>query len=179
MQGLSFPRRMGVRFSPEFREKYKVTGLLSEWTAYSDKGFENELGPLFKHSEIISREGWAKYFFDGKFDKRVNYIKCEIKDPSTRALVKTFYFKFTKGYRTSLDGQTYAKEPVTGEKICQDGVLEELQKTSDGKFVAKDSVMKVKRMTKFYNDDSTLYDVQVPVFEQLMVKYTEKPKMVN
>ena len=178
MQGLSFPRRIGVRFSPEYRNKYKVTGLQSEWSAYSDPEFKNDLGKLFKHSELVTREGWARYYFDGKFENRVNYIKCILRDPVDGSVVHTFYFKFTKGFRTSLDGMSYQKEPVTGEKIAHNGVLEELILQDDGTFKPGMSEMTVDRMTKFYNDDDTMEQVQLPVFEQVMVKYSEKPKAI-
>ena len=176
MRGLAFPRRMGVRFNPEFRIKYKVTGLQAEWSAYSDPDFKNELGKEFKHSELVSREGWARYYFDGKFENRVNYLKCVLRDPVDNSVVRTFYFRFTKGFRTSLDGMTYQKEPVTGEKIAHNGLLEELLLQEDGTYKDGISSMTVERMTKFYNDDDTMEEVEIPIFEQVTVKYSEKAK---
>lgn len=177
--GLSFPRRIGVRFSPEYQDRYKTIGLQAVWTAYRDAQFSEKYeGKDFTHSELISREGWARYFFDGKFDKRKNYLKLELIDPSTKSLVKTFYFLLTLGYKTTLDGKNYVKDPVLGDKIVHNGVLEELQKTEDGKFVVKESYIKIKRDDGFYKEVSTSEHAMVPVISQTLVRYSEKPKMV-
>lgn len=179
MKGMSFPRRFGIRFSSEYREKYKVRGLLAKWSAYDDPNFENNLGKDFYHEEIISREGWAKYLFDGKFENRINYVKCDLVDTKSNLIVKSFYFKYTMGYMKSLDGFIYKKEPISNEKIRRDGILEEMQydKTKK-KFILRDTFITVKKMQNFYKDDSTITDVKVPAIEQYLCKYNEKPKMV-
>jgi hypothetical protein len=169
---------MGVRFSAEYQEKYNTKGLLAVWTAYRDKDFTDMYeGKDFIHQELVTREGWARYYFDGKFENKKTYIKLELKDATTKSLIKTFYFLFTLGYKTTLDGKSYVKDPILNEKIVLNGVLEELV-YSDGKYEKKESVIMVKRNVGFYRDSAEFEDVRVPVISQTMVRYSEKPKMV-
>ena len=177
--GLSFPRRIGIRFSPEYREKYKTIGLQAIWTAYRDKNFTDKYeGKDFTHSELVSREGWARFFFDGKFENKKTYLKLELRDPATKTLVKTLYFLFTLGYKTTLDGKSYVKDPILGEKIVHNGVLEELVKDDNGNFTVSESIIKVKRNAEFYKEHSKSEIIDVPVISQTFVRYSEKPKMV-
>ena len=77
---------------------------------------------------MITLTGWARCYFKGVLPNDVSYLKLEIRNPSTGLLVKTFYFRFTKMYKTSLDGRTYLKDPILDEKIVKDGLLEEMVK---------------------------------------------------
>lgn len=126
-KSLSFPRRMGVRFSPEFLERFKLVGMESVWSSYEDMAFQKELDPkLFGHTQIIDRQGWARYFFDGKYTKRKNYVKLQIRNPRSGLLIKTFYFEIELSYKTDLSGRRYIKDPVLGTKMIRDGVMREL-----------------------------------------------------
>lgn len=125
--GLSFPRRMGVRFSPNFLKRDSLMGAQAVWSAYADKMFTEDLGKDFYHEDVVGREGWARYYFEGKFPERVAYLKLELKNAQSQMLIRTFYFKFTKDYQTSLNGRYYVTDPITGEKIFRNGILVELR----------------------------------------------------
>ena len=96
------------------------------WDAFADENYTENLGKDFEHQDIVSLDYWARYFFKGIFPNDTSYLRLRIINPSTDRLVKSFYFKFTKSYSMSLDGQFYIKDPVLGDKIVRDGVMEEL-----------------------------------------------------
>jgi hypothetical protein len=178
---LSFPRRMGVRFHSDYASKYHFVGLQAVWNAYEDIGFEKCLGKDFYHEDMVSREGWARYYFDGKFKNEKAYIKLEIKNPSTGILVRTFYFEFVKSYQTSLDGRVYMKDPVLDEKIVRNGILTELRKfrKKDGTIVFRKAktTFKQKKLLDINNKDS-MTDVNTNAIIGTMCRYAEKPKIV-
>lgn len=178
-KGLSFPRRVGVRFASEYLEKYKLVGLQSVWSAYEDPTFEKPLDEkLFGHTQMIDREGWARYFFDGKFKKRKSYIKLQIKNPKTDLLVKTFYFELELTFKTDLSGRRYVKDPVLNKKIMRDGVLRELRfNKKKNKFEYRDTAVK-RRYYDLLDEDRKQQIVEIPAFSQKTVKYTERPKAI-
>lgn len=178
-KGLSFPRRIGVRFASEYLEKYKLVGLQSVWSAYEDPSFEKQLdNKEFGHNQTIDREGWARYFFDGKFKKRKSYIKLEIKNPKTGLLVKTFYFELELTFKTDLSGRRYVKDPVLNKKIVKDGALRELRfNKKKNKFDYRDTVVK-RRYHDLLDGDMSQQIVEIPAFSQKTVKYTERPKAI-
>lgn len=190
LASLSFPRRIGVRFHPNFAQKYHLVGHQVRWSAYADKNFTEDLGKDFYHDDIITQQGyWAKYLFKGIFPNQVSYIKLEVVNSNTGNLMNSFYFKFTKGYRTNLSGRTYMTEPVTGKKIIQNGILEELvPNTQKGGFVPgsqtfKDKGLNVNNMTEeeIYNSDELEFepiDVNRNILTGDKVAYTEQPKAV-
>lgn len=181
LAGLSFPRRMGVRFHPSYMKQRHYIGLRCTWEAFEDSDFTKNLGEKFKHSDIISREGWARYFFDGIFENDKSYIRLKLTNASTDALVHEYFFEFIKGYQTSLDGRTYVKEPILDNKIAKNGVLYELikEKDKDGKikWVKRPTVFKRKHLVKdeqHYKID----DEYTPAITQSYVRYCEKPKFI-
>lgn len=179
--GLSFPRRFGVRFNSNYMKTYHFLGQQAVWSAYDDPDFKNDLGKSFAHEDIISREGWARYYFDGKFKNDVGYVKLEVKNPSSGALIRTFYFEFRKSYQTSLDGRVYMKDPILEEKIIKNGILTEMRKfrKKDGTIVFRKAkttftekkILDFKRKNEFTN-------VKTNAIISMMARYTEKPKMV-
>ena len=177
--GLSFPRRLGVRFSPEYLERHRYVGLESVWSAYEDINFEKELDPKkFGHTQIIDRDGWARSFFDGKFKKRKNYIKLQIRNPKANLLVKTFYFELELTYKTDLSGRRYVRDPILGKKIIRDGVLRELQyNRRTGEFVYGDTIIK-KAQKDILDPEMKESIVDIPAISQHIVRYTERPKMI-
>lgn len=205
-QGLSFPRRIGVRFSPEYLARYRMVGNQAIWSAYEDSGYERRLlndgavelsdgtvldkhgKPLpegakkpksdsFEHSQLIDTTGWARYFFDGKFKKRKAYLKLEIRNPETQLLIKTFYFELELMYKTSLNGKSYVKDPVLNTKIVKDGVLREMHRRKDGKFGYRQSMVN-KKYRDILSSDEDLKLIKVPAFSQTTVNYSERPKAV-
>lgn len=131
--GFSFPRRFGVRFDQNYVRKYSLVGQQVKWDCFADPDFEQKLEGDFEHEDTVSREGWARAFFDGKFPKDVAYLRLRIFNSSSSTLIKTFYFRFTKSYKTNLSGRVYVKDPILGEKIVQDGLLVEMVRTEAGK----------------------------------------------
>lgn len=177
---LSFPRRLGVRFSHEYLEKNKIIGNLCVWTAYEDINFTKKLDDdMFRHEQPIDLSGWARYYFDGKFSKMKAYLKLEILSSKTNLLLKTFYFELKLMYKISSDGMTYEREHLTDKKIIKDGTLKEIQKleTSNG-FIYKygSSLIKKKKKNILKNAEEEIIDVRV--FSQKSVNYTEKAKAI-
>ncbi len=182
LAGLSFPRRIGVRFHSDFVKKNHYIGLRCKWDAFSDKNFEHSLGKLFEHSDIVSREGWARYFFEGKFETEKAYIRLRLVNASTDVLVHTYYFEFHKGYQTSLDGRTYTKDPILGTKIAKNGVIYELL-PKNGKYKVGSTTFRRKRLVSVNEPDKQMskYEVadeHIPAITQSYVRYAEKPKMI-
>lgn len=175
--GLSFPRRGGIRFNLEFVKKLHLMAMQVKWSCYHDSQFTEPMDKTFEHTDMIKDDGWAKFYFEGIFPKDVAYIKCEIRNPQTQVLIKVFYFKFTKGYKTSLDGARYIKDPVLGTKIVSNGVLTEMVENKKGKFVDGISTFTQKKIVDFVHEPIP-EKVQTPIITQSLVRYSEKPKMV-
>ena len=182
LAGYSFPRRFGVRFHPDYITRNHYVGLQCKWDAFEDKEFKKPLDPkLFEHKDIVSREGWARYYFDGKFEKNIAYVRLRLMNASTGVLVHTYYFEFRKDYQTSLDGKTYIKDPILGEKIAKNGSIAELVQQPDGKFKAGSTTFTRKHLEPIEDSSRTvnykLVDETVPCITQSYVRYAEKPKM--
>lgn len=196
LAGLSFPRRMGVRFHNDFFKKNHYVGLQCRWDSFEDKFFTKSLGKDFEHSDIISREGWARYYFDGKYKNDIAYVRLRLYNPTTNMRVATYYFEYHKGYQTSLDGRSYVKDPILGTKIGKDGVLFELLPVKKKSKRTGEMVTIYRRGdTKFNIDHAavefevndydlksdyyyTIHKEQTPAITQKYVKYNEKPKAV-
>lgn len=181
LAGLSFPRRVGVRFTTGYLERYRLVGLQAKWQAFSDPDFEDSMGEDYYHEDMVGREGWARYYFKGIFPTDEAYLRLQIVNPSSHMLVKSFYFHFTKSYQTSLDGRTYVKDPILDEKIVKNGIIEELIR-----YKKKDGSIGYRRGHVTYpdvrmKDIDTMprkEKVKANAIVQTMVRYAEKPKMV-
>lgn len=154
----------------------------AKWSSYEDKDFKKNLGKDFYHEDLISREGWAKYYFKGKYERDAAYVKLEIVNPQTRMLIRTLYFQFRKSYQTSLDARYYITDPVLGDKIVKNGVLIELKqfKKKDGAIVYRKAKTTFKQL-KIKDVMSALprkEQVQTSAIIRTMVRYSEKPKIV-
>lgn len=183
--GLSFPRRIGVRFSQDFLKRDHLIGKQAVWSAYEDSMFTKNLGKDFEHSDIVSREGWARYYFKGIFPNDIAYLKLELVNPSTKLLIRTYYFEFRKSYQLSLNGRHYVTEKVTGKKIVKNGILREMMPKREGD-------MRDGQILSFAPGSSTFpHDRLIPegagwtkragksrTIIQTMVRYSEAPKAV-
>lgn len=181
--GFSFPRRMGVRFHPDFVKRYHLMGMQARWSAYEDKEFTQKLGKEFCHEDMVSREGWAMYYFDGKFKREVAYILLEIVNPQSGNLIKTMYFEFRKSYKTSFDSKSYVTDPVLGCKIVQNGTLVELKKyrkkdDPDGKVVFRKGSTQFTRdmVLDVFDDNPKKSKVNVDAIIRTQVRYSERAK---
>lgn len=183
-----------------------MIGTQAVWSAYEDKSFTRRLlndgyvevdgkiydkdGTLcegkkvksdqFEHSQLIDRTGWARYFFDGKFNTkndRKAYVKLEIRNPETELLIRTFYFELELTYKTNLNGRSYVEDPLLHTKIIKDGILRELSKQSSDKYIFKQTMVD-RKYRNITSDDTNEKVIPVPAFSQTMVRYTERPKMV-
>ncbi len=194
LEGISFPRRMGVRFHPEFIRHYNLQGVQARWMAYRDRDFTTPLDDpetpvkdkVFYHEDLVTREGWARYYFKGIFETDIAYIKLELINPKTGLLIKTFYFEFRKSYQTSLDGRHYQKDPVLDEKIVRDGFLTELvkktRKTKSGKMITRYEPGTVKfKSVKLTNLEKDVPDKIVRKLSAITTRtarYSEHPKAI-
>lgn len=186
LAGMSFPRRLGVRFNSDFVKQYHLTGLQAKWQAFDDPEFKNAYDKDFYHEDLITREGWAKYYFKGKFPNEKAYIRLQIFNPQSGMLVRSFYFMFQKQYQTSLDGRYYVSDPILDEKIVKNGILTELKpvkvKKKDGTFVIKYKPGKVtfvqKKIKDILSDNKSQQNVKTRAIIRTMARYSEKPKIV-
>lgn len=205
-EGLSFPRRLGVRFSPEYMARHRMIGTQAIWSAYEDPNFTRKLlngnavlcedGSVvdkkgnpwdpkkkkpkaddFEHSQLIDDSGWARYYFDGKFRKKKSYVKLEIRNPQTQLLIKTFYFELELTFKTTLNGRSYVKDPVLGKKIIKDGVLREMCKKKDGTYGFRQTMI-ARTYRDILSEDQASKKVNVPAFSTLSVNYSERAKAV-
>ncbi|AXE23941.1 ATPase [Streptomyces globosus] len=184
LAGLSFPRRLGVRFAPNYVKRDHLVGQQAVWSAYADPMFTENLGEDFEHEEIVGREGWARYNFKGKFPGAETWIKLELVNPQTKMLLRTFYFSFTKTHQVSLNGRHYVVEPVTGKKIVKNGVMRELKPvreggTRDGKilsFQAGDTLYPDTRLDFSGGGNPEKVSYQARAITQKLSRYSEAPK---
>lgn len=179
--GLSFPRRLGVRFNSDFIKRYHFAGLQVKWDAFADQDFKVPLGKEFQHSDTVSREGWAMYYFEGKFEKDIAFLRLRVMNPETGMLVRTFYFMFQKSYQMSLDARYYVTDPILGSKIVKNGTLYELKqkKRSDGSIVyVKDKTTFEQYKIRDIAGKGKKEKVRTNAIIRTMVRYSEKPKAV-
>lgn len=180
--GLSFPRCLGVRLHSSFLEKYHLIGKQARWMSYEDIDFKKPMGDDFYHEDLISREGWAKYYFKGKYPRDIAYVKLEIVNPETGMLIRSFYFQFKKSYQTSLDGRYYITDPVLGDKIVKNGILIELRRfrTNKGGVVYRRSKTEFKqsKIQDVLSENPRVEQVNVGAITRTMVRYSEKSKMI-
>ena len=182
LAGLSFPRCFGVRFHSDFLKNNHLAGMQVKWDSFSDKEFKNNLGKDFYHEDLISREGWARYYFKGKYDNDIAYVRLRIVNPQSGMLIRTMYFQFKKAYQMSLDARYYVTDPVLGDKIVKNGFLTELKpfKTKEGNIVykkAKTTFTAVK-IPGIGSGKTTKQKVKLNAVIRTQVRYSEKAKMV-
>lgn len=189
--GLSFPRRFGVRFNQDYIAKYKLIGTQAVWESFEDARFTKPLGKDFQHSDIVSSDGWAMYYFKGIFPNNVSYMKLSLFNNSGM-LIKELFFRFTKSYKTSLSGLQRVKDPVLGDNIVLNGTMEELLCTRDinGNVVYKPghvtfsdrklsiNFMTDKQLLSMDTDKVQPINVETPAVLQTSVNYSEKPSAV-
>lgn len=184
--GLSFPRRLGVRFSMNYLRRDHLIGQQAMWSAYADPRFVEPLGEDFDHADIVSREGWARYYFKGKFPTDEAWLKLELVNPQSKMLVRTFYFHFKKNYQVSLNGRHYVAEPVTGKKIVKNGVIRELRPvhtdaTHDSaitEYQPADTTYPQDRLDLTASGAPEKVRGHARAITQTMVRYSEAPKAV-
>lgn len=176
--GLSFPRRMGVRFAANYVKRDHLVGTQAVWDAFADPDFTAELGKDFRHEDTVSREGWARYYFKGKFPEKVAYLRLRLMNPQTGMLVRTFHFRFTKDYQTSLNGRFFVTDPITGDKIIKNGLLVELRQGTDGKFRPAHTTYRQDKLIDVAQDKPTKVEGHAHAIISTMVRYSEQPKAV-
>lgn len=180
--GLSFPRRFGVRFTANFVKNQSLTGLQAVWSAYGDKMFTQNLGKDFEHSDMVSREGWARYYFKGIFTQPKAWVKLELRNSQSGSLVRTFYFSFSKSYQLSLNGRRFVKEPVTEEKQVKNGVLREMRPVLEGGQVIdyhyESTTYVQQRLDMSQAAEPELVEARMRAIMQTSVRYSEKPKAI-
>ena len=178
--GLSFPRRMGVRFGMNYLKRDHLIGAQAKWDAFTDSSFEQALGGEFEHDDIVSREGWARYYFKGIFETDVAYLRLRLQNSQTGMLIRTFHFRFTKDYQTSLNGRYYITDPITNEKIVKNGILVELRKDEkSGVYLPGHTTYPQMRLTNISLGSIPGKELgQAQAIISNNVRYSEKPKAV-
>ncbi|PZU04630.1 MAG: ATPase [Gordonia sp. (in: high G+C Gram-positive bacteria)] len=186
--GMSFPRRFGVRFDQNYVRKYNLIGMQVMWDSFGDANFTEPLGKDFEHEDTVSREGWARAFFEGIYPNDVAYLRLRLFNTDSGTLVKTFYFRFTKSYQTNLKGRIYIKDPVLGTKIVKNGLLVEMVPAKDSKMVVgsttfEQEVLNIDQLTldqinSGNNDLIKKVKGQRNAVLSTQVHYSEKPKAV-
>lgn len=168
--GLGFPRRIGIKFDDAFIKKFRITEELCTWTIYRDSYFKDQYeGNKFTHREKLPPSGWTWGHFEGIFDQEVVYIRLTIS--SGRTVVKTFNFRFTKGYKT-FDNISYVIDPITKKKIIAGGTLEEWD-------IEKQCVTVSAFLTNVFDYMGQTYRMKdMPVIAANQVYYTERPKCI-
>ncbi|MET3172866.1 UNVERIFIED_ORG: type IV secretory pathway TraG/TraD family ATPase VirD4 [Arthrobacter sp. UYCu721] len=181
--GLSFPRRMGVRFGMNYLKRDHLIGSQAKWDAYSDPMFTEPLGKDFEHEDIVSREGWARYFFPGKFPTDNAYLRLRLVNPQTQMLIRTMHFHFKKDYQSSLNGRYYITDPVTSKKIVKNGIIMELKQVRNeaGEVIRYEPGHTVYPQMRLDNVTSSSPEKVMGKAQAIistMVRYSESPKMV-
>ena len=181
LAGLSFPRCLGIRLHSSFLERYHLIGMQAKWMSFEDKDFKKEMGKDFYHEDLISREGWAKYYFKGIYPNDIAYVRLQIVNPQTGMLIRSFYFQFKKSYQTSLDARYYITDPVLGNKIVKNGILIEMRrfKTKDGNIVyrkSKSTFKQTKIVDVLHSRKKEVVNIGTIIRTQ--VRYSERPKMI-
>lgn len=194
--GMSFPRRIGIQFHPEFLSMNHFPSAQVRWSAFEDINFTKPLGEKFDHTDLISSTGWAMYFIDGIFPTDKVYLKLQIFNSKTDILIDEYFFMFQKSYQTTLDARSYVTDPILEEKIVKDGTLTELQEVELSKeqkeashYESKEKHPKVyepgkrtfvqKRLKVDENGKpSEPENEPVSVIMQMTVRYSEKPKII-
>ena len=180
--GISFPRMFGVRFHPNFLKRYHLVGMSTLWESFEDKEFTKNMGKDFVHEGLVDDQGWANYYFKGKYPTDVAYCRLKIMNPQTGMLIKTMYFKFVKSYQTSLDARYYVQDPVLGEKMVKNGLMYEMlkKKTKDGNtvFVKGKSTFPDVKILNILDGNTKKEKVETNAIIRTNVRYSEKPKMV-
>lgn len=168
--GLGFPRRFGVRFEDAFINKYRISGELCVWTCYKDSHFQEQYeGSDFLHEEKLPPTGWTWGHFAGIFENEVSYLKLQLRSKST--VIKEFYFRFTKGYKT-INQISYVIDPITKQKTILNGFLEEFDPET------QDVCTSTFEHNSLDYENKTYSLQQVPILTSTQVYYSERPKFV-
>lgn len=184
LTSLPFPRRIGIKFHPEYIKRYHLLDMQAVWQGYADKNFTESLGKDFYHEDPINRIGWAMCYFKGIPEMKSMYFKCTLRDPQTLQTIDVFHFKFTKGYQSSLDGRTYVKDPILGTKIVRNGILEEMHESHKKPGIFVRGYHTFKRDNMVFDPDANgckfTLEKQKPArcITQTQVCYTERPKII-
>lgn len=168
--GVGFPRRFGIQFDAAFIKKFRITEQLCEWELFKDSHLtESYGGEDFMHVEKLAPSGWTWIYFKGLLDQDVSYVRLNISSGST--IIKTFAFRFTKGYKT-FDDITYVIDPITGKKIVYGGTMEEWN-------IEKQQVQISVFQNNVYDPTLDSYVLKnMPIIASNQVYYTERPKFI-
>lgn len=186
IMGMSFPRRFEVKLDTKYTKDEALRTQGYKWSAYDDADFEKSLGKQFEYQNNITADGWISYVTKGLFPHETSYLKLEVFEQATGLPVHTWYFRFKKNYQVTLDGRSFVVDPVSEERVVQDGYLTQIQRVrqKDGLYktvFAPISLPRTRVNLRENDKDTKVGDVikyQVPLFEQIQVHYVEEPTMV-
>lgn len=186
IMGMSFPRRFEVKLDTKYTKDEALRTQGYKWSAYDDADFEKSLGKQFEYQNNITADGWISYVTKGLFPHETSYLKLEVFEQATGLPVHTWYFRFKKNYQVTLDGRSFVVDPVSEERVVQDGYLTQIQRVrqKDGSYKTVFAPISLPRtrVNLRENDKHTkvgdVIKYQVPLFEQIQVHYVEEPTMV-
>lgn len=186
IMGMSFPRRFEVKLDTKYTKDEALRTQGYKWSAYDDADFKKSLGKRFEYQNNITADGWISYVTKGLFPHETSYLKLEVFEQATGLPVHTWYFRFKKNYQVTLDGRSFVVDPVSEERVVQDGYLTQIQRVrqKDGSYktvFAPISLPRTRVNLRENDKDTKVGDVikyQVPLFEQIQVHYVEEPTMV-
>lgn len=170
VSGLGFPRRIGVELDMNYMTEFNLSGSTAVWSFYKDSKFtEKYEGSDFSHEERISDVNWLWCYWKGILENSVSYLKLEINNQGYTA--NTFYFKFTKGYKTN-NGISYMIDEITNDKIIHGGILTEINVETGEPYTST-------YLNKELNFKNKLFEkVNKPIITSNQVYYTERPKAI-
>ena len=168
--GVGFPRRFGIQFDTAFIKKFRITEQLCTWEIFRDSYLKESYGgEPYMHVEKLAPSGWTWIYFAGLLDQEISYVRLNISSGST--VIRTFAFRFTKGYKT-FDDITYVIDPITKQKIVYGGTLEEWD-------VSRQQVKNSVFQNNVYDPTLNSYVLKdMPVIASNQVYYTERPKFI-
>lgn len=160
MASLGFPRRIQIRLDRKYMRDKSLNDARVHWDVFSKPDFAKKheyQGSDFKHDSEVDTNGWISCVLKGIFPKDSAYLKLTLTDPTSHLLLRTYYFKFSKTYKTSANGETFVYNPITHERVIQNGVLRELKRNKKGKFVPGHTTYNSKESLLVKGENARLY----------------------
>lgn len=176
VSAVAFPRMFGFMLNKEYMRAKKLLGLGIKFTGYADKDFSIPLGSEYDHDDTVTETGWCNCFFSGVFKEDVVYYKAQIFNRRTGYAVKSFHFRLTKKYMTTLSGTSYFLDPVLNERIPKGLIVEEVHKDDKGNVFEANSTFVFDTVVWDSKEKKCVKSVvKMPALERTRATYIEKP----
>ena len=184
LEGLAFPRRLGVSFNKDYAERHSLINSTTVWQPYHDPEMTKPYPEDdFRYEGNVDAFRWANAYFRGKFDDQPVYIKLTIysrngyksKSPYNLKLAE-FDFVFHKGYRKSQSGRQYLINPITGEREVQGGTLHEYTYDKRTKKIHQiRSGIDIREHSLLFSDNGAIKTKRRSTIVNYDIHYSDKP----